>query len=72
MPDASLRSTPLPKAPIFEETFQGNPLSAELNEDYHSAIGELRYLADSTRFDIAFGVSLPNSRINRRKIIWFY
>jgi len=54
MNDANIRSTPLPHKANFDLTT--TPLPPHQRKEYESIIGSLRYLADSTRLDIAYAI----------------
>lgn len=57
MTEANPRSSPLPSKPDFDDEALSPKLDTENAELYRSTIGDLRYLADSTRFDVAFATS---------------
>lgn len=55
--DCHGKHTPLPAKPDFDEDRTTLPLNPKDATDYRSILGQLRYLADSTRLDIAFATS---------------
>lgn len=54
MQNANPRSTPLPHKHNYDEQFQDTKLNDADKQLYISCIGDLRYLADCTRPDLAF------------------
>lgn len=57
MSQANHRTTPLPKSPHFDDECNEQQLNNDEAENYRALIGDLRYLADSTRMDIAFATA---------------
>lgn len=57
MEDANPRSSPLPRNTDFDDVSNAPPLDSKATERYQSTIGDIRYLADSTRIDIAYAAS---------------
>lgn len=59
------RSTPLPRNPDFDDAAASPPLSSLDRLLSQSLMGDLRFLADSTRLEIAFAVAQLEQHLTR-------